>query len=89
MWANKFNDKRVRIVAFAIDSDYKGQGFGAQAWDILVEAARNEGHSEIQLEVRGANQFAIDFYRSRGLEIISELKGYYRSGIGYVMRGEI
>ena len=89
MWANKFNEKRVRIVAFAIDSDYKGQGFGAQAWDILVEAARNEGHSEIQLEVRGDNQFAIDFYRRRGLEIISELKGYYRSGIGYVMRGEI
>ncbi|MAV02978.1 MAG: hypothetical protein CMA19_01730 [Euryarchaeota archaeon] len=89
MWANKFSTSRVRIVAFAIDSDYKGKGFGAQAWDFLVEAARHDGHSEIQLEVRGDNEFAIDFYRKRGLEIISKLEGYYKSGIGYVMRGNI
>ncbi len=89
LWANKFNEKRVRVVAFAIDSDYKGNGYGSQAWDILVEAARHDGHSEIQLEVRGDNQFAIDFYRRRGLEVIDTLKGYYKAGIGYVMRGTI
>ena len=77
------------LVAFAIDSDYKGNGFGAQAWDLLVEAARSDGHSEIQLEVRGDNLFAIEFYRRRGLEIVSTLKGYYNAGIGYVMRGTI
>ena len=59
------------------------------AWDILVEAARNDGHSEIQLEVRGDNQFAIDFYRRRGLAVVSTLEGYYKAGIGYVMRGTI
>lgn len=89
LWANKFNEKRVRVVAFAIDSDYKGNGYGSQAWDILVEAARHDGHSEIQLEVRGDNQFAIDFYRRRGLEVVGTLKGYYKAGIGYVMRGTI
>ena len=89
LWANKFSDERVRIVAFAIDSDYKGNGYGSQAWNLLVETARREGHSEIQLEVRGDNEFAINFYRKRGLEIISELQGYYQAGIGYVMRGNI
>ena len=89
LWANKFNEKRVRIVAFAIDSDYKGNGYGSQAWDILLEAARSDGHSEIQLEVRGDNQFAIDFYRKRGLKVVSTLEGYYKAGIGYVMRGKI
>ena len=89
LWANKFNEKRVRIVAFAIDSDYKGNGYGSQAWDILVDAARSDGHSEIQLEVRSDNQFAIDFYRKRGLEIVNTLEGYYNAGIGYVMRGTI
>ena len=89
LWANKFNEKRVRVVAFAIDSDYKGNGYGSQAWEILVEAVRNDGHSEIQLEVRGDNQFAIDFYRRRGLEVVSTLEGYYKAGIGYVMRGMI
>ena len=89
LWANKFNEKRVRIVAFAIDSDYKGNGYGSEAWDILVEAARSDGHSEIQLEGRGDNQFASEFYRKRDLDIVSTLEGYYKAGIGYVMRGTI
>ena len=79
----------MRIVAFAIDSDFKGRGFGSQAWKLLVEAAISEGRDEIQLEVRGDNKFAIDFYKRRGLEIISTLEGYYKAGIGYVMRGKI
>ena len=89
LWANKFSKDRVRIVAFAIDSDYKGRGYGAQAWDLLVEASRGDGHKEIQLEVRADNEFAIEFYKRRGLETISVLEGYYQSGIGYVMRGTI
>ena len=56
---------------------------------MLIDAARRGGHSEVQLEVRGDNEFAIEFYRRRGLEIISVLEGYYKSGIGYVMRGNI
>ena len=64
-----------------------------EEWDTLqemvIEDARSDGHSEIQLEVRGDNQFAIEFYRRRGLEIVSTLKGYYNAGIGYVMRGTI
>tara|TARA_B110000881_G_scaffold70504_1_gene61074 strand:+ start:9341 stop:9754 length:414 start_codon:yes stop_codon:yes gene_type:complete len=89
LWANKFSESRVRIVAFAIDSDYKGNGFGSEAWLILLNAARNDGHNEVQLEVRGDNQFAIDFYRRRGLEVVATLDGYYKAGIGYVMRGNI
>jgi len=89
LWANKFSESRVRIVAFAIDSDYKGNGFGSEAWLILLNAARNDGHNEVQLEVRGDNQFAIDFYRRRGLEVVDTLDGYYKAGVGYVMRGSI
>ncbi len=89
MWANKFSEERVRIVAFAIDSDFKGYGYGSEAWRILVNASRHDGHKEIQLEVRGDNQFAIEFYRKRGLEVVGTLEGYYKAGIGYVMRGSI
>jgi ribosomal protein S18 acetylase RimI-like enzyme len=64
-------------------------GFGTQAWELLLVAARADGIQEIQLEVRGDNEFAIDFYRRRGLEIIMPLEGYYQAGIGYVMRGNI
>ena len=89
LWGNKFREDRVRIVAFAIDSDYKGRGFGSQAWEMLVDAALADGRNEIQLEVRGDNEFAIEFYKRRGLEIVSTLEGYYKAGIGYVMRGKI
>tara|TARA_B100001113_G_scaffold331876_1_gene308522 strand:+ start:1782 stop:2261 length:480 start_codon:yes stop_codon:yes gene_type:complete len=89
LWANKFSHTRVRIVAFAIDSEFKNKGLGSQAWNLLVEAARKDSHNEIQLEVRGDNLFAIEFYRKRGLEIVSTLEGYYNAGIGYVMRGKI
>lgn len=89
LWADKFSIERVRVVAFAIDSDFKGRGFGSEAWSLLVEASISDGHNEIQLEVRGDNVFAIEFYRNRGLEIISTLEGYYNSGIGYVMRGKL
>ncbi len=89
LWANKFSKSRVRVVAFAVDSDYKGKGLGSTAWNLLLEAARKDGHTEIQLEVRGDNEYAIEFYRRRGLEVIGTLSGYYKSGIGYVMRGNI
>ncbi len=89
LWANKFSEERVRIVAFAIDSDYKGNGFGSEAWLILLNAARNDGHKEIQLEVRGDNQSAIEFYRRRGLDVVGTIDGYYKEGVGYVMRGTI
>ena len=89
LWTNKFSETRARVVAFAIDSDYKGQGFGAQAWEHLLSAVREDGMKEIQLEVRGDNTFAIEFYRRRGLSVISTLEGYYKAGIGYVMRGSV
>ena len=89
LWSNKFKENRVRIVAFVIDSDYKCRGFGSQAWELLVDAVLADGRNEIQLEVRGDNEFAIEFYKRRGLEIVSTLEGYYKAGIGYVMRGNI
>lgn len=89
LWTNKFSDIRVRVVAFAIDSDFKGQGLGSQAWNHLLAAARADGHTEVQLEVRGDNLHAIEFYRRRGLEIVDTLEGYYKAGVGYVMRGKI
>ena len=89
LWANKFSEQRVRVVAFAIDSEFKGQGLGSQAWNLLLAAAREDGHTEVQLEVRGDNLHAIEFYRRRGLEIVDTLQGYYKAGVGYVMRGNI
>ena len=89
LWANKFGIFRTRVVAFVIDSEFKGKGFGSIAWDMYMKVAKAEGLNEVQLEVRSDNEMAIGFYRRRGLEIIENLDGYYQSGQGYVMRGQL
>jgi len=89
LWANRLPPNKVRIVAFVIDEDYVSNGYGSQAWNLLLNSAREEGINEIQLEVKASNTKAIKFYENRGLKIIQKLEGYYKSGLGYVMRGEI
>ena len=89
LWANKFGIFRTRVVAFVIDAEFKGKGLGSIAWDMYMKVAKAEGLNEVQLEVRSDNEMAIGFYRRRGLEIIENLDGYYQSGPGYVMRGQL
>ena len=89
LWANKFGIFRTRVVAFVIDSEFKGKGFGSIAWNMYMKVAKAEGLNEVQLEVRSDNEMAIGFYSRRGLEIIENLDGYYQSGQGYVMRGQL
>lgn len=89
LWATKFSDERARIVAFAIDKRLQGMGLGSIGWNLLIDACLKDGHSELQLEVRASNLRAINFYRKRGLEVIGELEGYYKEGLGLVMRGRI
>ena len=73
LWANKFGIFRTRVVAFVIDSEFKGKGFGSIAWDMYMKVAKAEGFNEVQLEVRSDNEMAIGFYSRRGLEIIENL----------------
>lgn len=89
LWTNKFGIFRTRVVAFVIDSEFKGRGFGSIAWDMYMKVAKAEGLNEVQLEVRSDNEMAIGFYSRRGLEIIENLDGYYQSSQGYVMRGQL
>ena len=89
MWSTPFKDDTIRIVAFVIDSSNRGRGLGSVAWEKVVDVAKNLGKSHIQLEVKADNEFAIQFYVNRGLKIKKELVGYYSSGLGYMMRGEI
>ncbi|MEL0101417.1 MAG: GNAT family N-acetyltransferase [Euryarchaeota archaeon] len=89
LWANRLPPNKIRIVAFVIDEDYISNGYGSKAWGLLVNSAREEGIREIQLEVKASNSNAINFYENRGLKIVQKLEGYYQSGLGYVMKGEI
>ena len=89
LWTTPFKEDTVRIVSFVLDEGSRGKGWGSMVWNLMVDRLLPEGYAYVQLEVRASNQGAISFYRKRGMEIVQELNGYYRQGLGYVMHGQL
>ena len=89
LWTTPFKDDTVRIVSFVLDEGARGKGWGSLVWNMMVDQLLPEGYTFVQLEVRASNEGGISFYRKRGLEIVQELHGYYRQGLGYMMRGQL
>ncbi len=89
LWALPYEANGVRIAAFVLDAKHQSQGWGGKAWDHLVEISRNEGKVSIQLEVKADNTRAQEFYKVRGLKVIRHLQHYYKSGLGYEMKGPL
>ena len=50
---------------------------------------KEKGVKYVQLEVRCSNTKAQEFYRRRGMEIISRIDMYYKNEHGYMMNGEL
>jgi len=88
-WATPFKEDIVRVAAFVLDAEVQRMGWGGKAWDIFVDAAWNLGYRRVQLEVKAENTDAQRFYEARGLIIQQELRGYYQSGLGYMMLGPL
>jgi len=55
----------------------------------LVNACHAQTKSFIQLEVKASNIRAQEFYRLRGLKVEKHLEHYYKSGLGYMMKGPV
>lgn len=89
LWTMPFKEDTVRIVSFVLDAGARGKGWGSLAWNLMADQLLSEGFEHVQLEVRASNHGGISFYRRRGLEVVQELHGYYRQGLGYMMRGKL
>ena len=89
MWATPFKDDIVRVAAFVIGGQHQGQKMGSRAWDRFSAEAWAKGFRHVQLEVKADNVAAQRFYTRRGLTVQQELHGYYKSGLGYMMRGPL
>jgi len=89
LWATPFKDDIVRVAAFVIHSEFQGVGLGSLAWNRFVEAALDAGYRRVQLEVMASNIDAQRFYQRRGMAVEKHLEGYYKSGLGYMMRGPL
>ena len=89
LWATPFMNEIVRVAAFSITSEHQNKGYGRAAWNHFVDSAIKDGFSKVQLEVKASNIRGQEFYRQRGLIVMNELQGYYSSGLGYMMRGNL
>tara|TARA_B100000767_G_C19596207_1_gene463614 strand:- start:334 stop:810 length:477 start_codon:yes stop_codon:yes gene_type:complete len=89
LWALPHGTDGVRIAAFVLDAKHQSCGWGGKAWDHLVEISLSKGKVSIQLEVKAENTRAQEFYKVRGLEVVRQLENYYKSGLGYEMKGRI
>ena len=88
-YGTPFKENVVRVAAFVIAAQHQGQNLGSEAWNRFNKEVWSQGFRYVQLEVKANNTGAQRFYRRRGLNVQQELKGYYQSGLGYMMRGPL
>lgn len=69
----------VRIHTLAVARDHQGQGIGKAFLEFVPTLADNL--TEIRLEVRADNDYAIEFYERQGFKKYGILKQYYDDGV--------
>ena len=88
-YGTPFKENIVRVAAFVIAAQHQGQNLGSEAWNRFNKEVWSKGFRHVPLEVKANTPGAQRFYRRRGLNVQQELKGYYQSGLGYMMRGPL
>lgn len=67
----------AHITSLTVKKKFRGQRFGGQQLDHLLQIARIRGAETATLEVRESNAAALRLYRSRGFRCVGRRKGYY------------
>lgn len=78
---HKFYDK-IEIQYIFIYEEYRNKGYANTLLKYLIE---NEEYSDITLEVKVTNEFAIKLYSNNGFKIVSTRPKYYSGIDGYLM----
>ena len=71
----------AELESMAVEPEQRGQGIGRLLLASTIEAARSAGATLLRLEVRRSNQAALRLYRSAGLTVTGERRGYYRDPV--------
>ncbi len=72
--------ERAELDRIAVSPSQRGKGVGGKLLDELLKKAAEKGASEMLLEVRESNAFAIRLYESRGFTLFHTRKNYYGGG---------
>jgi len=74
------NGTTARLYSLAVDSDFRGQGFGRQMLAQCLDVLRAQGIGTVVLEVAAENAPAIGLYASAGFVKTKLLHDYYAPG---------
>nr|WP_302596943.1 ribosomal protein S18-alanine N-acetyltransferase [uncultured Cellulosilyticum sp.] len=66
------------ITNIAVDSDYRGKGYGHLIVKSLVDYSKAEEFERLTLEVRSSNEVAQKLYEKNGFHKIAVRKNYYQ-----------
>lgn len=69
------------ILNIAVHPDARGHGVGAFLLDASLKEVASKGATATFLEVRESNDVARKLYASRGFEVLSRRKRYYKSPV--------
>ena len=89
MWSKPLLENRIRIVALVLDKQVQNNNHGTAILSQVIEAAKSEGKTMIQLEVRKSNSRAQKFYLKHGLSIGKTILNYYSNEDGLMMIGDL
>ena len=71
-WLNPATRPGIHYIhAIAVKPEHRGKQIGAKLFDHAMELGRQQGRSALELDVLSDNP-AVDFYRSRGMELLVE-----------------
>lgn len=70
----------VDILTLAVDPAHRGKGMGRGMLADYLRVLREDGVSQVRLEVRASNARALRLYRQAGMERSGERRGYYSDG---------
>ncbi len=74
----RFADSSAHLNLLAVDPRWRRRGIGTRLLGWLEETALTAGTFHVSLELRSANQAALDFYRRLGYRETGTLPGYYQ-----------
>lgn len=68
----------AELLVVAVQPDHRGRGHGRRLVTHLLDVARREGATRVQLEVRAGNLAAIALYAQLGFQRVGLRRGYYQ-----------
>ncbi len=72
--------RKGHVISIAVMEEHRGKHVGLRLMEEGMRRVKNEGASEMYLEVRASNRVAIEMYRKLGFRAGKSLEGYYRDG---------